>query len=97
MTVYDLPMSEDRRIGQEISPGVFLEIFKVGDRGDDVVVQLRLDRGAYWILSRQVFSLDGHPALVRINPAASADAFELFDREFQDEIDTTRSDLSSEL
>jgi hypothetical protein len=56
VTIYETPMATDRRNGREISPGEYVEIFKVGEP-TDVVILVRLDKGRYWLLSRQRISL----------------------------------------
>ena len=93
VTVFDLPMAADRRIGVEIATGEYVEIFKVMDVSSRVVVQVRLDQQDHWLMSRQSFLLRDDPRLRSTNPEASAWAFQMFQRELQNEIDETRWEL----
>jgi hypothetical protein len=86
-------MSDDRRVGRRISAGEYLQIFKVGDPAS-TIVQVRLDRGSHWILSRQTFRLDRFPGLVGADPEADAATWNRFRFALQDEIDTTRHTLA---
>ncbi len=92
VTVFETPMTDDRRIGVEVSPGEYLEVFKISH--DSVIVQIRRDHERYWLLSRQTFALSGR--LAAQNPDAGSDVFQVFRFEFQDEIDETRHLLASE-
>jgi hypothetical protein len=96
ITIYETPMSTDRREGKSIAPGEYLQIFKVGN-GGDVVIQLRVDRGRYWILSRQRIRLDNHASLIARNPEQSESSFYQFRFELQDIIETTRHFLLNQM
>ncbi|HCK84468.1 MAG TPA: hypothetical protein DHW63_08105 [Hyphomonadaceae bacterium] len=84
VTIYEVAMADDRRIGFEIASGEYLEIFKLSH--DSVVVQIRQDHGAYWLLSRQTFAT----GLTTLNPEFGPNAFQAFRLELQNEIDETR-------
>lgn len=90
VTVYDMRMTDDRRVGLEIASGEYLVMFKLSH--DSVVVQIRQDHGIYWLLSRQTFSLPRQ--LTALNPESGAGEFQVFRLEFQDQIDETRHFLS---
>ena len=47
--------------GQQLSPTEYLEVFVVGD--GEVVVQVRRDHGAYWVLSRETFTANAVPGV----------------------------------
>src|SRR5687767_10957597 len=50
VTVFKIPMSDDRRAGVRISPAEYLELF-ISSPGT-VSALLRVDKGRYWVLSR---------------------------------------------
>lgn len=92
VTIFDLPMTADRRSGAEIAPGEFVEIFKVGTEVNSAVVQVRIDEGDHWLLSRQTFWLrEGY--LREWDPQSSEQVFQVFQRALQNEIDETRMEL----
>ena len=53
VTVYLIPMSDDRKMGIKISDDEFLELFVV--HSGLVTVQTRIDKGQYWVLCRETF------------------------------------------
>lgn len=53
VTIFTIPMSDDRRVGTQLSKREYLELF-VSAPGQ-LTVLLRVDHGAYWILSRELF------------------------------------------
>ena len=48
LTIFKLPMSVDRRTGLHVSKNEFVEAFVV--HRDSVTIQVRVDRGSYWVL-----------------------------------------------
>lgn len=95
-TVFDLPMSGDRKAGEPISSDEQLEFFKLPVSPKQVVMQLRLDRGRTWLLSRQTISLEDLQGLVDINPESDPSAFHAFRSQLQNEVDRTRHILRTE-
>ena len=89
VTVFDSPMTAERRSGREIATGEYLEIFRVGDT-NSAVVQIRVDRGSHWLLSRQTFWLR---ELADRDPGANDQVFSLFQHALEGDIDETRWDL----
>lgn len=89
-------MSGDRKVGEPISRDERLEFFKIPISPRQVVMQLRLDRGRTWLLSRQTISLEDFPDLVEINPEDSQSAFQVFRSLLQNEIDRTRHMLRTD-
>lgn len=89
VTIYETPMASDRRKGKEVASGEYVEIFKVGEP-TDVVIHIRIDKGRYWILSRQRVSLSNWPYLTAINPEAGSSDFQKFQYALQNIIDSTR-------
>jgi hypothetical protein len=96
VTIYKTPMSADRRQGKQVAPGEYLQIFKVGSSAD-VVMQLRVDKGNYWLLSRQRVSLNDHTHLIADNPERDDASFHEFQVALQNIIDTTRHFLQKQL
>ena len=95
VTVFKLPMTEDRQIGTRISPNEYVEMFIVHE--GTLTVEVRLDKGSYWVLSRETFTA---PSVYGVDTTTLFHS--LYDLEFstaseafQPEIDTTRYLLSS--
>jgi hypothetical protein len=70
LTVYLTRMSSDRQLGTRISPAEYCEIFWLGaypgipneperypPRAGYLVMQLRVNKGTYWVLSRESFAV----------------------------------------
>ena len=93
ITVFLNTMSADRMSGKKISENEWLEMFAVHPQ--TVTVQIRRNKGDYWVLSRQTFSVS-EPQLINANPESSEQNFALYQNFFQNEIDTTRHILDSE-
>jgi len=55
LTIFKLPMSDDRKVGVQISREEYVEAFVV--HPGKVTIQVRVDRGRYWLLSRETFDL----------------------------------------
>lgn len=97
VTLYTIPMSEDRKSGKKLSKNEYLEIFVVGK--NEVTIQIRVDKGEYWLLSRESFDItdtqlpkyDYKPFL-----AENSSDFSLYENYFRDEIDNTRALLNNE-
>jgi len=95
VTVYLSPMSDDQRIGQEYSATEYVEIF-IGVPGF-VTVQTRIDKGQYWVLSREIFKPKKFP-LVDLSSSKlllSESEKNLLLLTYQLEIDETRLLLNS--
>ena len=93
ITVYLNKMTSDRMSGKKISENEWLEVFVVHPQ--TATVQIRRNKGDYWVLSRQTFSVS-EPQLINANPESSEQNFALYQTFFQNEIDTTRHILDSE-
>ena len=95
VTVYLSPMSDDQRIGQEYSATEYVEIFI--DVPGFVTVQIRIDKGQYWVLSRETFKPKKFP-LVDLSSSKlplSESEKNLLLLTYQLEIDETRLLLNS--
>jgi len=99
VTVYKLPMTADRRLGMRISSDEYVQMFNV--LAGTLTVQVRLDKGDYWVLSRESFALpsgpNGEQTLEQFltRPRPDSELYEQFLFRFQTEIDTTRYLLAS--
>ena len=82
VTVFKLPMTDDRRSGERISPNEYLEMFATNP--GEVTVLVRLDKQAYWVLSREVFA---YPSMTSWGTKAELHAAQIA---LQPQIDTTR-------
>ena len=97
LTIFKLPMSSDRKRGVQLTKSEFVEPFVA--HPDMVTVEIKVDRGQYWVLIRQTFTLtaetakrvewdvDGHAP----RPTNSVREQRSLVRTFQDQIDATRS------
>ena len=56
ITIFTLEMTNDQKVGAKLSDSIYLEIFK--NLEGTVTVQIRLNKGQYWILSRQTFETE---------------------------------------
>jgi hypothetical protein len=95
VTVFKTHMTEDVRIGRSISPTEYLEMEV--DASGRLIVQIRVDKGRYWLLSRETLLTPGGPfvdtAVVRaLTVEESAAAREMF----ASEIEQTRFLLHSQ-
>jgi len=95
VAVFKLPMTEDRRIGEMISLNEYVEMFVVNT--GVLAVQVRLDKGSYWVMSRQTFTAPSVPRVdtARLQHDLSALEFASAREAFQSELDTTRYLLQS--
>jgi hypothetical protein len=59
VTVFRLPMSVDRRQGTKVSANEYVEIFT--GLPELVTVLVRVDKGSYWVLSRETFRAPSAP------------------------------------
>ncbi len=59
VTFFRLPMSIDRRQGTKVSANEYIEIFT--GLPEMVTVLVRVDRGSYWVLSRETFRAPSAP------------------------------------
>jgi hypothetical protein len=53
VTVFLLPMSDDRKVGIQISDNEYLEVLVVHD--GLVTTQVKVDKGQYWVMCRETF------------------------------------------
>lgn len=94
VTIYKLPMSDDRRNGVRISAEEYLELFVV--RPGTVTVQVRADRGRYWLLSRETLVVTSGKAVgLPVGASVTGATFETVRLELQTQIDATRYVLQS--
>jgi hypothetical protein len=90
VTIYLLPMSDDRRVGLKIADREYVEIF-IAHPGF-VTVQTRIDKGTYWVMCRETFLRKAHATSVDLwpyKPLGTDDRERLWSY-YQDEIDATR-------
>jgi hypothetical protein len=95
VTVFKLPMTEDRRVGVRVSPNEYVEMFVVNP--GTLTVQVRLDKKQYWVMSRETFEAK---SIHRVDTTTAYRSF--YDQEFewareafQPELDSTRYLLQS--
>src|SRR5688572_3220710 len=89
-----IPMSEDRRNGQKLSPNEYLGVFMTA-RGQ-VTIVIRRDHGAHWVLSREMFEAGAIHTLDISGLRQQSDAdVERVTEALRLQIDTTRHLLGS--
>ncbi len=93
VTVFLNPMSDDRRIGSKISTMEYAEIF-IAHPGF-VTVQIRADKGQYWVLSRETFKPKESSPVNLSKMFLSENEKQLLLLTYQQEIDETRFLLNS--
>lgn len=93
VTVFLNPMSEDRRLGLKISKTEYVELFSV--LPELITVQVRVDKGGYWVLCRETFKpKDPMPKVTLRSRLDENDEIQLR-YHYQAEIDETRHLLNS--
>ena len=90
VTVYSIPMSDDRRIGLKISDREYVEFFIF--HPGFVTAQTRVDKGKYSVLCRETFNLKGQsPVDVSLyKPFLSENENRQLWQLYQAEVDETR-------
>ncbi len=92
-------MSAERKSGVPLSANEYVELFVLDHiplPHPLLVVQVRLNRGRDWLLSRQTFKVASWPSLANRNPNHDAATMELFRATLQNEIDAARHTLISD-
>lgn len=91
LTIYKIPMSDDRRSGIRVSDREFAEFFVV--HPGKVTVQIQTDKGKYWILSRETFEAKrALPVNVsEYSPFLTDEQQKGLWSAYQDEVDATRA------
>lgn len=91
VTVFLNRMTDDRKTGKKITNTEYIEAFVVYPYS--ITVQIRVDKGDYWILSRQTFeSKNDYPEQTNVSYANLLLNFE----DMQNKIDNTRYILNNE-
>ena len=84
LTIYLLPMATDRKTGKVISSNEYIEIFQV--RPGTVTVQLRVDKGKYWVLTRDTYNVNTPASKVELDNLV----YKMVYQEIQTKIDSNR-------
>jgi hypothetical protein len=84
LTIYLLPMATDRKTGKVISSNEYIEIFQV--RPGTVTVQLRVDKGKYWVLTRDTYNVNTPASNVELDNLV----YKMVYQEIQTKIDSNR-------
>lgn len=84
LTIYLLPMATDRKIGKVITSNEYIEIFQV--RPGTVTVQLRVDKGKYWVLTRDTYNVNTPASKVELDNLV----YKMVYQEIQTKIDSNR-------
>jgi hypothetical protein len=95
LTVFTIHMTEDDRVGQQISPTEYLEMWV--EQWGTLTVQVRVDKGRYWVMSRETILAPEGPLLdTSVAKALSDDEFSAARAMFEAEIERTRFLLTSQ-
>ncbi len=91
ITVFLNKMTDDRKSGEKITNSEYIEAFVV--HPNSVTVQIRVDKGNYWVLSRQTFeSQNNYPNQSNVSYSDLLLNFE----DMQNKIDDTRYILNND-
>jgi hypothetical protein len=95
LTIFKVPMSDDRRLGIRISANEFLDLFVV--HPGKLTVQVRTDRGNYWVLSRETFEVTRHVpiSIKEYRPFLPEEEAKQVWSVFQNEVDGTRAQINA--
>lgn len=95
VTVFKLPMTDDRRVGVRISPNEYVELFFA--HPGMLTMLVRVDKKQYWLSSRETFKAQSiHGVGITTDYHTLHDEeFKWALQEFQAELDTTRYLLQS--
>ena len=91
VTIFPLPMSEDRRAGIKISASEYVEPFIV--HAGFVTVQTYVDKGTYWVMCRETYRRKAHGPPVDLStykPFLGRDDMQRLWFYYEEEIDETR-------
>ncbi|MFH1546743.1 MAG: hypothetical protein ABIE14_05195 [Patescibacteria group bacterium] len=99
VTVFLNEMTDDRKSGEKITNSEYIEAFVV--HPNSVTVQIRVDKGDYWALSRQTFKIKtDYPDQTDIPFSdlkyISIDAPDTLNQTMQNQIDNTRYILNND-
>jgi hypothetical protein len=86
VTIFNIEMTKDRKSGIKLSDNIYFEAFKTGI--EEITINIRIDKGLYWVLSRQTFSSDNDQILSTGEYADESKAL-LLAKKFDDEISNT--------
>ena len=86
LTVFNIDMTKDRKSGVKLSENIYFEAFRTHLNG--ITIHLRIDKGSYWILSRQIFETKNENILAVGEYADEVKALSI-SKQFQDEISST--------
>ena len=99
ITVFLNTMTDDRKSGEKITNSEYIEAFVV--HPNSVTVQIRVDKGDYWVMSRQTFKIKtNYPDQTDI-PLSDlqyilVDAPDSLNQTMQNQIDNTRYILNND-
>ena len=99
ITVFMNQMTDDRKSGEKITNSEYIEAFVV--HPNSVTVQIRVDKGDYWVMSRQTFNIKtNYPDQTDISFSdlqyILVDAPDTLNQTMQNQIDNTRYILNND-
>jgi hypothetical protein len=99
VTVFLNKMTDDRRSGEQISDSEYIEAFVLYP--NSVTLQIRVDKGDYWVMSRQTYEIrTDYPEETDLSfdelQYILIDAPYVFDQSIQSQIDNTRYVLNND-
>lgn len=94
VTIYMSPLEEQDILGSpRISENVWLELFTI--HPNSVTAQMQMNKGNYWVNSRQTFSTERFIELESLNPESSPEAYQQYLISLEEEIKNTIFILSN--
>ena len=95
ITVYKKPLTDDVVANlPNIAEGEWLELFIV--HPNTVTAQLYINKGSYYVMSRQTFDLSNFPSLQALNPEGSVEEFIQYLNGLDEEIQNTEYVINSQ-
>ena len=93
VTIFKMPMSEDRRVGRLLSDNEYIQMFSF--QPEIVTIRIRVDKGNYWILSDESVAAPSITAPIGDRAELAGSALEDAVSSLRDQIDTTRALLNT--
>lgn len=93
VTIFKMPMSEDRRVGRPLSKNEYIQMFSF--EPGVVTVRIRVDKGDYWVLSDEAVAAPTVTAPIDRRTELVGSTLEDAVVSLRDQTDTTRALLNT--
>jgi hypothetical protein len=92
VTIFNIEMTNDRKKGAKVSENIYLEAFNALE--NSITIQIRINKGNYWVLSRQTFE-NNNNKILSSGEYADESKVAIISNLFQDEISNTINLINS--